>query len=203
MCINVEGDDGRFFTGWISSHGPKRYCNLRCSFRHKTHIIKMHFNSPLWCLELFSTPKGYSVKYTNRQLPPPSRSRQLGASEWRHPCQVGTVQPVSGGPSPPPEGPICPWIVPSLGRGDVGGKPGTSLVQCQPHAEGTAEPAWLPCRAGSAACPAQVPLQNQTPGYRTIQPGWGLWILPSLGSSWNCKSCSAYFFPTTHAFQHT
>lgn len=138
MCINVERDDGRFFTGWISSHGPKWYCNLRCSFRHKTHIIKMHFNSPLWRLELFSTPKGYSVKYTNRQFPPPFSDRWVhrdgGSGTAPEPAPPGGHGPAGErGPfATSLKAPLAPDLSPSLGEGTLGENPAQTWCSASP-----------------------------------------------------------------------
>lgn len=92
----------------------------------------MHFNSPLWRLELFSTPKGYSIKYTKRQFPPPSRSPRLGALGWRQ-RHRSRASPARWALCSPPKPPLSLDSSPSLGEGTLGENPAqtrcsTSLV---------------------------------------------------------------------------
>lgn len=60
----------------------------------------MHFNSPLWCLELFSAPEGLHVTYTYRQLTlPPARGCVGTEAEsllWISPRAVVSQSPTGG-----------------------------------------------------------------------------------------------------------
>lgn len=142
----------------------------------------MHFNSPLRRLKLFSTPKGYSVQYTNRQFPPSSCSPCLGALRWRWQRHHSRANPARWAWSSHERGhfasPLKPPPAPDASPGAV------------PSAWGRACLAALESRGHSL--PSAAPAPKPDPKLQTIQPARGLCNSPSLGSSWSWKSCSAY-----------